>query len=57
MKLPPYTAIPATSDDAPRLTQAEFNQAQFKITGQDASKAEWQTALRAKTGEQHHDKD
>ena len=44
------TAMPDSSDDAPRLTQADFDRAKFKIAGQQASKSEWQTAVRAKTG-------
>jgi uncharacterized protein (DUF4415 family) len=44
--------MPATSDDAPRLTQADFDRAKFRIAGQKASKPEWQSAVRAKTGKQ-----
>lgn len=52
MKPTSSTAMPDTSDDAPRLTQADFDRAKFKIAGQEASKPEWQAAVRAKTGKQ-----
>lgn len=44
------TAIPDMSDDAPHLTQADFERANFKVAGKLATKSEWQTAVRAKTG-------
>jgi uncharacterized protein (DUF4415 family) len=44
--------MPATSDEAPRLTQADFDLAKFKVAGQDVGKPEWQAAVRAKTGKQ-----
>jgi uncharacterized protein (DUF4415 family) len=44
--------MPATSDDAPRLTQADFDRAKFRIAGQEASKPEWQSSVRAKAGKQ-----
>ena len=46
------TAMPDTSDDAPPLTQADFDQARFMVAGQAVSKPEWQTAVRVKTGKQ-----
>ena len=50
MKRTSTTATPDTSDDAPRLTQADFDRAQFRIAGQAANKSDWQAAVRAKTG-------
>ncbi|MDP2811249.1 MAG: BrnA antitoxin family protein [Rhodocyclaceae bacterium] len=47
---PPST--PATSDDAPALTQADFDRARFRVAGQDASRAVWQSAVRAKVSKQ-----
>ncbi len=38
------------SDEAPRLTQADFDRARFKVAGQGASKSEWQSAVRTKSG-------
>jgi uncharacterized protein (DUF4415 family) len=52
MKSISTTAMPDTSDDAPPLTQADFDRARFTVAGQPVSKAEWQTAVRAKTGKQ-----
>ncbi len=52
MKQTSSTVMPATSDEAPRLTQADFDRAKFRIAGQEASKPEWQSAVRAKTGKQ-----
>jgi uncharacterized protein (DUF4415 family) len=37
-------------DDAPPLTQADFDRARLRVGGQDASRAEWQTAVRARVG-------
>ena len=50
MKQTSSTATPDISDEAPRLTQADFDRAKFKVAGQDASKSEWQSAVRNKTG-------
>ena len=50
MKRTSTTATPDTSDDAPRLTQADFDRAQFRMAGQAANKSDWQAAVRAKTG-------
>ena len=44
--------MPGTSDEAPRLTQADFDRAKFKVSGQEASKSEWQSAVRTKIGKQ-----
>lgn len=50
MKQTSSTATPDISDEAPCLTQADFDRAKFKVAGQDASKSEWQSAVRTKTG-------
>jgi uncharacterized protein (DUF4415 family) len=50
MKLTSTTVMPDTSDEAPRLTQADFDRAKFKVSGLEASKSEWQSAVRTKTG-------
>jgi hypothetical protein len=47
MKPTSTTAMPDISDDAPHLTQADFERANFKVAGKLASKPEWQTAERA----------
>jgi uncharacterized protein (DUF4415 family) len=44
------TVMPDTADDAPPLTQADFDRARFRVAGQAVSKTEWQTAVRVKTG-------
>jgi hypothetical protein len=48
MKPTSTTSQPATSDDAPPVTQADFDRARFRIGGQDACRVDWQTAVRAK---------
>lgn len=52
MKPTSTTSTPATSDDAPPVTQADFDHARFRVGGQDASRVEWQTAVRAKVSKQ-----
>ncbi|MDR2000795.1 MAG: BrnA antitoxin family protein [Zoogloeaceae bacterium] len=42
----------ATTDDAPKLRQADFDRARFRVGGQPASRADWQTAVRARIGKQ-----
>jgi uncharacterized protein (DUF4415 family) len=43
----------ATSDvDAPKLTQAHFDRAKFRVGGRDVNRAEWQSAVRARVGKQ-----
>jgi len=39
---------PDTSDDAPKLTQADFDRARFRVAGKDVGRAEWQVAVRAR---------
>ena len=48
MKQTSTSKMPATSDDAPKLTQADFDRAHFRIGGKDASRAEWQASVRAR---------
>ena len=49
MKQTSITKTPATSDDdAPKLTQADFDGAKMRVAGRAASRAEWQTAVRAR---------
>jgi uncharacterized protein (DUF4415 family) len=40
------------SDDAPKLTQANFDNAKLRVAGRDVNRAEWQTAVRARVGKQ-----
>ena len=46
------TKTPATSDDAPALTQAHFDRAKFRVGGKAATRAEWQDAVRARLDKQ-----
>jgi uncharacterized protein (DUF4415 family) len=46
------TSTPDTSDDAPPLTQADFDRARFSVGGHNSSRAEWQSAVRAKVSKQ-----
>lgn len=48
MKQTSITKMPDISDDAPKLTQADFDRARLRIGGKDVSRAEWQTAVRAR---------
>ena len=51
MKQTSTTKTPATfDDDAPKLTQAAFDAAKFRVGGKDASRAQWQAAVRARIG-------
>ena len=52
MKPTSTTSTPATSDDAPSLTQADFDRARFRVAGEDASRTEWQAAVRGKIAKQ-----
>jgi uncharacterized protein (DUF4415 family) len=52
MKPTSTTATPAISDDAPKLTRANFDVARFRIGGETASRADWQAAVRARVGKQ-----
>jgi uncharacterized protein (DUF4415 family) len=50
MKPTSTTKTPPISDDAPKLTQADFDGALLKVGGKEASRAEWQAAVRARVG-------
>ena len=53
MKQTSTTKTPATFDGgAPKLTQAAFDAARFRVGGKNASRAQWQTAVRARMGKQ-----
>jgi uncharacterized protein (DUF4415 family) len=39
-----------TSDEAPKLTLADFERVRLQIAGKEASRAEWQAAVRARVG-------
>jgi uncharacterized DUF497 family protein len=41
---------PDTSDDAPKLTPADFERARPRIAGREVSRAEWQAAVRQRVG-------
>jgi hypothetical protein len=45
--------ISETDDDAPPLTQADFNRATFRVDGQDVSREVWQAAVCGKTDKRH----
>jgi uncharacterized protein (DUF4415 family) len=51
MKQTSTTRTPVISDDdAPKLTQADFDGARMRVAGRDANRAQWQTAVRARVG-------
>lgn len=51
MKPTSTTSMPATSDDdAPKLNQADFDRARYRLGKTDVSKPEWQAAVRARVG-------
>jgi uncharacterized protein (DUF4415 family) len=56
MKQTSSTKTPATSndvsDDAPKLTQADFDRAKLRVADRDVNRAEWQVAVRARVGKQ-----
>jgi uncharacterized protein (DUF4415 family) len=57
MKRTSTTKTPVISDvvaydEAPKLTQRAFDNAQMRVAGRPASRAEWQTAVRARVGKQ-----
>ncbi len=52
MKSTSTTKMPDTSDDAPKLTQADFDRARLRVAGKDASRVEWQSSVRARIGKQ-----
>lgn len=46
------TKMPATTDDAPKLTQGDFEKARYRVGMKDVSRADWQAAVRARVGKQ-----
>jgi uncharacterized protein (DUF4415 family) len=39
-----------SDDDAPRLTPADFERARYRVGLKEVSRADWQTAVRARVG-------
>ena len=52
MKRTSTTRTQATSDDAPRLGQADFDRGTYRVAGRKVSKPDWQTSVRARIGKQ-----
>ena len=52
MKPNSSTETPDTSEGAPRLTQADFDRASFRLGGKTISRADWQAAVRARVEKQ-----
>lgn len=52
MKPTSTTKTLATTDDAAKLTQDDFDRARFRVGMKDASRADWQAAVRARIGKQ-----
>lgn len=52
MKRISTTKTSATSDDAPKLTQAQLDRAKYRVSGKAVSKAEWQEAVRSRIAKQ-----
>lgn len=52
MKRTSTTKTSATSDDAPKLTQAHFDRAKYRADGREINRAQWQSAVRARVGKQ-----
>ncbi|MBI3716742.1 MAG: BrnA antitoxin family protein [Betaproteobacteria bacterium] len=50
MKRTSTSKTSARSDDAPRITQANFDRAEYRVAGKKVSKAAWQEAARAQLG-------
>jgi uncharacterized protein (DUF4415 family) len=42
----------AITDDAPKLTQGDFDKARFRVGMKDVSRADWQAAVRTRVGKQ-----
>ena len=51
MKRTSSTKTPG-SDAAPKLTQADFDRASFRVGGMKATRAQWQAAVPARAGKQ-----
>lgn len=50
MKQTSTTTMQAASDDAPALTQADFDRAKFRVGMKDVSREQWQTAVGQQLG-------
>jgi len=50
MKRTSTSKTSARSDDPPKLTQANFDRAEYRVAGKKVSKAKWQEAARAQLG-------
>lgn len=50
MKRTSSTKTPVISDDARKLTQADFKRARLRVAGKEVSRAEWQAAVRSRVG-------
>ena len=44
--------VVSSEDDAPPLTQANFRDAQYRVSGKDVTRVQWQEAVRARLGKQ-----
>lgn len=52
MKPTSISETPDISEEAPKLTQADFDRTRLRVGGKDASRAEWQAAVQARVGKQ-----
>ena len=52
MKPTSSTKISAKSDDAPKVTQADFDRAAYRVAGKSVTKPQWQAAMRSRLGKQ-----
>lgn len=50
MKRTSTTKTSARADDAPQLTQANFDRAEYRVGGKKVAKAEWQAAAQKQLG-------
>lgn len=41
-----------SNDDAPKITQAHFQRAKYRVGARDVTRGEWQAAVRARVGKQ-----
>jgi uncharacterized protein (DUF4415 family) len=50
MKRISTTKTSARSDDAPKITQANFDHAEYRVSGKKVTKTEWQAAAQKQLG-------
>ena len=43
---------PVITDDAPKLTQSDFDKARFRVGMKDVNRADWEVAVRARVNKQ-----